>query len=206
MAHRRKPLASALALNTIVLGAEVAAGIATNSISVVVDCVHNLSDEIALALLLFAYTLSRGLSGRLLRSANFFNSVGLIVISAVLVWESLARLAVPVPVVGIGPIVAGLVAAVGNWGVTHALREAKEEDPAIRLAYVHNLGDILLSLAPAVAGALILVTGRSVADSIAALAIAAVIIVTTIRELVRSGEELFWPADVVCGHRGYDEG
>ena len=200
MAHRRKPLATALALNTVVLGAELATGVGTGSLSLVVDSVHNLSDETALALLLLAYTLRKGLSGRLLQSANFFNSLGLIAISVVLVWESVTRLSTPVAVAGMGPVLAGLAGVLGNWGVTRALREASREDAAIHLAYVHNLGDILLSLAPVVAGALILATGRSVFDSIVAILIAAAIVATTVRELAVSGAELAWPANVVCGH------
>jgi len=35
---------------------------------------------------------------------------------------------------------------------------------AIKLAYVHNLGDVLLSLGPVLAGILILITGRSLFD------------------------------------------
>src|ERR671923_2340347 len=49
-------------------------------------------DEIALAFLALAYTLRAGLSSRLLRSANLFNSLGLTAICALLVWQVLERL------------------------------------------------------------------------------------------------------------------
>ena len=51
MAHRRRPLGVALALNTVVLGVEFGAGTATASLSLIMDSAHNLSDETALALL-----------------------------------------------------------------------------------------------------------------------------------------------------------
>ena len=76
MAHRRPPLMRALQLNTAVLVVEIAAGFGANSFSLIMDGVHNLSDEVALLLLVFAYTLRAGLSGRLLRYANLFNSIG----------------------------------------------------------------------------------------------------------------------------------
>ena len=200
MAHRRKPLAVALALNTAVLVVELGGGVRASSLSLVLDGVHNLSDEIALAFLVLAYTLRTGLSGRLLRSANLFNSLGLLAICAFLVWQVLERLAQPVPVLGLIPVVAGLLGALGNWGVARVLRESARHDSAIRLAYVHNLGDTLLSLAPVLAGVLVLVTGRPLFDPLIALLIVGVILVTTIGSIVGSHKELLWPDNVVCGH------
>jgi Co/Zn/Cd efflux system component len=206
MAHRRKPLGLALALNSAVLVVEVATGVGTNSLSLVIDGVHNLSDELGLALLLLAYTLPAGLSSTLLRSANFFNSIGLLAISGYLAWRSVERLTAPLPVVGLGPVVAGLLGVIGNWGVARAIRRAASHDSAIRLAYVHNLGDVLLSLAPVAAGLLILLSGRPLFDPLIALALAMSIGVGTVRELVRGGEELLWPPTVVCGHDESDAG
>ena len=200
MAHRRKPLGLAVALNSAVLAVEVTTGVGTNSLSLVIDGVHNLADELGLALLLLAYTLRAGLSSTLLRSANFFNSIGLLAISAYLAWRSVERLAAPVPVMGLGPVLAGLLGVIGNWGVARALRRAAARDAAIRLAYVHNLGDVLLSLGPVAAGLLILVSGKTLFDPLIALGLAAAIALGTVRELARGGEQLLWPPTLVCGH------
>lgn len=200
MAHRRKPLALALGLNTVVLVAEVAGGVQASSLSLIIDGVHNLSDEMALGFLLLAYTMRTGLSGRLLRTANLFNSVGLLAVSALLLWRVVERVSQPVPVIGVVAVVAGLLGAVGNWGVARALREPARHDAAIRLAYVHNLGDTLLSLAPVLAGSLVMISGRPVFDSLVALVIAAVIVVTTVRSVLGSHRQLLWPEHVVCGH------
>ena len=154
----------------------------------------------ALGFLVLAYTLRTGLSGKLLRSANLFNSLGLLTVCGYLVWQVLERLAQPVPVLGLIPVVAGLFGSIGNWGVARVLREPARHDAAIRLAYVHNLGDTLLSLAPVAAGTLVLITGRSLFDPLVALVIAGVILVTTIRSVVGSHKELLWPENVVCGH------
>jgi cation diffusion facilitator family transporter len=200
MAHRRPPLMRALQLNTAVLVVEIAAGIVANSFSLIMDGIHNLSDEVALLLLVFAYTFRAGLSGRLLRFANLFNSVGLLAVCAFLVWRVVERLSYPVEVLGVVPIVAGLIGAVGNWGVARVLREPSKEDVAIRLAYVHNLGDTLVSLIPVAAGILILTSGSFLFDSLFALLIAAVVITTTLHAVIGSHKELLWPENVSCGH------
>ena len=200
MAHRRPPLALALALNTAVLVPELAAGLKGNSLSLVMDGVHNVSDEVALAMLVLAYTVRAGLSGNTLRLANLFNSVGLLGISGFVVWRAVERLSQPPAILGVIPLVVGLIAAAGNWGVARALRESSREDPAIRLAYVHNLGDTFVSLAPVLAGALTLLTGSAVFDPVLALVIAVAIIVPSVRTLFPFREELIWPRTVTCGH------
>jgi cobalt-zinc-cadmium efflux system protein len=200
MSHRRPSLVRALQFNTTVLVVEIAGGIGSNSFSLIMDGVHNLSDEVALVLLVLAYSLRAGLSGRLLRYANLFNSVGLLAISAFLILRVVERLSHPVEVFGLVPVVAGLIGAVANWGVARVLRESSKEDAAIRLAYVHNLGDTLVSLIPVVAGILVFASGSSIFDSLFALLIAAVIVVTTLQAVMGSHKELLWPANVSCGH------
>src|SRR5262249_7017635 len=178
----------------------IAAGIGANSFSLIMDGIHNLSDEVALLLLVFAYTLRTGLSSRLLRYANLFNSVSLLTVCAFLVLRVVERLSYPVEVFGLVPIVAGLIGALGNWGIARVLREPSKEDVAIRLAYVHNLGDTLVSLIPVVAGVLVITSGNFVFDSLFVLLIAAVVFTTTLRAVIGSHKELLWPENVSCGH------
>lgn len=206
MAHRRPPLVRALQLNTAVLVVEIAGGVASNSFSLIMDGIHNLSDEVALLLLVLAYSLRTGLSGRLLRFANLFNSVGLLAICAFLIWRVVERLASPVEVIGVVPIVAGLIGALANWGVARVLREPSKEDVAIRLAYVHNLGDTLVSLIPVAAGILVFASGISLFDSLFALLIAAVVVFTTLQAVVGFHKELLWPENVSCGHSETEQG
>lgn len=199
MAHRRPPLLRALQLNTTVLVLEIAGAIGAGSLSLVMDGVHNLSDELALALLVAAYTVRRGLSGRFLRLANILNSIGLMVISALLVWQALERFSDPRPILGSVPIIVGLLSAAGNWMVARTLRWPGKEDVAIRIAYVHNLGDTLISLTPVGAGAMVVITGSSVYDALVAAALGGVIVLGALRTLVSSGREVMWPEVVTCG-------
>ena len=200
MAHYRKPLAAAVALNTIIFIVEAVAGLQAQSLSLVMDSIHNFSDELALVFLLLAFVLSQGISRNLVRSANLFNSVGLVAVSALLVWQAVNRLLHPEVVLGLVPIVVGLGAAVGNWFVARLLRHAAQDNAAIRLAYIHNLGDVYASLAPVAAGILVTISGQSIFDPLVALLLALWFIISTVREVVSSHEELIWPEKVLCGH------
>jgi cation diffusion facilitator family transporter len=205
MAHYRKPLAAAVALNTAVFVVEAGAGLQAQSLSLIMDSVHNLSDEMALVFLYLAFILSQGVSRNLLRSANIFNSVGLVAVSALLLWQVVERLLHPVTVQGIIPIVVGIAAAAANWGVARLLFKPGRNNAAIRLAYVHNLGDVWVSLAPVTAGLFVSVTGYSVFDPLIAGAVAVWFIVSTGREVFASHDELIWPEKIICGHSDHDD-
>jgi cobalt-zinc-cadmium efflux system protein len=200
MAHVRKPLIYATVLNTGICLIEAIAGYQSNSLSLLMDSVHNLSDELALVCLCLAYLLPLRLSRNLQRSANLLNSVGLLAVSGLLVWQAMDRLISPPAVVGYFPLVVGVLATLGNGGVAWLLRGVQDQNPAIRLAYVHNLGDVSVSLAPVVAGLLVTVSGQSLFDPLMALLVALWLIGTTVQEIGSSGEALLWPEDAVCGH------
>jgi cobalt-zinc-cadmium efflux system protein len=206
MAHYRRPLAAAAALNTAIFVVEAIAGFQADSLSLVMDSVHNLSDEMALVCLYLAFVLPHGISRHLLRSANLFNSVGLVLVSGLLLWQAVERIFQPAPVVGSVAIVIGLLAAAANWGVARLLLAPSRNNAAIRLAYIHNIGDVYLSLAPVAAGLLVSLTGHSIFDPLIAAGIAAWIIVSTVREVFASSEELIWPEKIVCGHSDHEEG
>ncbi len=204
MAHYQKSLAAAVVLNTAISAVEAVSGFESGSVSLMMDAAHNLSDEMALIFLYLAFILAQGVSRNLLRTANLFNSLGLITISGVLVWQAVERFLYPAPVQGAIPIVVGSAAAVANWGVARLLWQPGRNNAAIRLAYIHNIGDVYVSLAPVLAGFLVIFTERPVFDPIIASAIALWIIVSTVREVLGSREELIWPEKIVCGHPGHD--
>src|SRR5215470_3325928 len=186
MAHYRKPLGTAVVLNTAIFIVEAVAGLKSQSLSLIMDSVHNLSDEAALLFVFLAFVLPLTLSSALQRWANLLNSLGLVAVSGVMIWQAVERLAHPVPVLGSVPMAIGLLAAAANWGVARLLLEPSRRNPTIHLAYLHNLGDVLVSLAPVAAGALIALTGRSFFDPLIALVIAAWILWSTALEVLQS--------------------
>ena len=200
MAHHRKAVAAAVAVNAAIVAVELAAGWQACSLSLAMDGVHNLSDELALVLLYLAFVLPQGLSRNLLRTANLFNSLGLSAVSALVLWQAVECMLEPVPVLGWVPVGVGLGAALANWTIARLLWQPGRSNAAIRLAYLHNLGDAFASLAPVLAGVLVSVSGRAFFDPLVAGGIAIWIIVSTAREVLASRDELIWPAKLVCGH------
>lgn len=200
MAHHQNFLAGAVAINTAVVIVEAGAGFRANSLSLIMDSVHNFSDELALIFLYLAYVASTGVSRNMQRSANFLNSVGLIAMSGFLLWHAASRVFEPQPVLGWVPAVVGLAAAVANWGVARLLVRASKDNPAVRLAYIHNLGDVYVSLVPVAAGVLVTVSDQAIFDPIVASLIALWILWSTVREVLGSRGELIWPEKIVCGH------
>lgn len=200
MAHIRAPLGVAVALNSGIFVVELLGGLGSRSLALLMDAVHNFSDELALICLwpafVFAVSMSRGLQ----RTANLLNSLGLVAVSALLVWQAIDRVASPRPIVGWVPIVVGLVAAAGNWCVARVLRKWRRTNVAIGLAYLHNLGDTYVSLSAVVAGLLVSVLHRPIFDPLVALGVAGWIVVTTGVELRRTGLRLLWPSAAQCPH------
>jgi hypothetical protein len=74
MAHYRKSLAAAAALNTAIFVVEAVAGFKADSLSLVMDSVHNLSDEMALVFLYLAFILPHGISRHSRRAATMRRS------------------------------------------------------------------------------------------------------------------------------------
>jgi cobalt-zinc-cadmium efflux system protein len=204
MAHYQKALAGAVVLNTAISAVEAVAGFESGSLSLIMDGAHNLSEEMALIFLYLAFIPSQGVSRNLLRTANLFDSLGLVVISGLLVWQAVERFLHPVPVQGAIAIVVGIAAAAANWGVARLLWKPGRNNAAIRLAYIHNIGDVYVSLAPVLAGFLVIFTKQSVFDPIIAGAIAVWIIFSAAREVFGSREELIWPEKIICGHSDHD--
>lgn len=166
-AHRGM-LAVALLANTLVCVTEVYAGWHANSLALLVDAVHNAGDELALACLLAA-ALSPTPHRRRRAIATALSTAGIALIALIIVGAALLRLVAPPPVAGPLILVAALGGALGNGCVACALARAGRDDPAVRLACLHNQGDVLLCLSTAVAAALITLGGWQGLDCLFAM-------------------------------------
>ena len=72
-------------------------------------------------------------------------------VPSLLLWQAAERILHPAPVVGSIAVVVGLLAAAANWGVARLLLGPSRNNAAIRLAYIHNIGDVYVSLVPVAA-------------------------------------------------------
>jgi cobalt-zinc-cadmium efflux system protein len=181
--HVRR-LRLALTVTIIVLVAEVVGGILSNSLALLADAGHMLTDVAALALSLFVSWFSlrpetpRRTYGyvRLEILAAFVNGAALLVISAFIAWEAVARLRAPEPVAGGLMLVIALVGLLSNVVAAVALHGASGASLNVRGAYLHVIGDLLGSVGTVLAAVIIRFTGWLPADPIVSLVVTLLIV------------------------------
>jgi len=200
MAHYQRQVGLAAAVNAAICAVEAAAGFGGGSLSLIMDSVHNLSDQLALVFLYLAFLLPQEPSRHFVRAANLLNSLGLVAMSVVLAYQAFHRLGSPTAIVGVVPVIAGIAAAAGNLLVAKLLLRPGRTNAALRLAYLHNVGDVFVSLVPVLAGILVLVFKQSFFDPLCALLIAAFFVFSTLREIITSRDDLIWPGRMTCDH------
>jgi cobalt-zinc-cadmium efflux system protein len=190
-----RKLATALALIVGFLLVEVAVGVVAQSLALFSDAAHMLTDAGALALSLVAIRLARrpavgAMTYGLKRSeilAAAVNGSTLLVLGLLIVVEGIRRLVDPPDVAG------GLVLAVAILGIavnltaTWVLASANRRSLNVEGAFQHIATDLAAFVATAIAGAVVLITGFSRADGIAALLVAALMLRAAVMLLRESG-------------------
>jgi len=174
----------ALWLTLVFFVAEVVGGLAANSLALLADAGHMLTDVGALALTLFVAWFSRQPSTssktfgylRWEILAAFLNGALLLLVSAGIIWEAIGRLRHPEPLqsglmllVAAGGLVVNLIAA----RLLHAGASASLN---LRGAYLHVLSDLLGSVAAILAGLFVRYKGWTIADPIASIVMTALIV------------------------------
>ena len=174
----------ALGLLLGLMAVEVVAGILAQSLALLSDAAHMLTDAGAIALALVAARLAArppggkftfGLGRAEIVSAQI-NGAVLLVLAGVIGVEAIQRLANPPDVEGAIVLVVGLAGAAVNIGAAWALSRAERRSLNIEGARAHVLADLYGSLGAALAGFLVLVWGVERADGVVALLVAALMI------------------------------
>jgi cobalt-zinc-cadmium efflux system protein len=184
--HNRA-FALGVALNLTFVAAEAVFGIRANSLALVADAGHNLSDVLGLALAWGASVLSARIptprrTYGLRRSsilAALLNAVILLVAIGAIAWEAIGRFRHPGPVAS-GTVIA--VAAIGIVinGVTALLfMRGRQRDLNIRGAYLHMAADAGVSVGVVLAGGVIALTGWFWVDPVVSLIIVVLIAIGT---------------------------
>lgn len=180
-----------IAVNLLFVVIEAGIGFFANSLSLLSDAGHNLSDVFSLLLVLIAFRLAK-----IHPNANYtfgykkstvlislLNAIILLVAVGLIVVESIYKFQNPTSVdgatiswtAGIGIIINGLTAVM--------LMRSQKTDLNVRGAYLHMVADTLVSVGVVVSGLVISLTGWYVVDPIVSLVIAVVILVSTWRLL-----------------------
>jgi cobalt-zinc-cadmium efflux system protein len=191
----RTALSLALALIVVFMGAEVIAGILSRSMALLSDAAHMLTDAAAIAMALFAARwAARPASGRMTYGwrrveilAAQANGLTLLLLALFLGYQSVRRLFTPADVAGqvvLITAVAGIgVNLLAVWLVSRADRRSLN----VEGAFQHVLTDLFAFIATAVAGAVVLATGWSWADPVAALIVVGLMIRSGVGLLRESG-------------------
>ncbi len=186
-ANYDRAFAIGIALNMLFVLVEAYYGWQADSLALLSDAGHNLSDVLGLLIAWGGFYLARILPshkhtyglGRATIMAATFNALILLVAVGSIVWEAIDRFARPVPVQADTVM---LVAAIGvaiNGVTAWLFMSGNMGDLNLRGAFLHMAADALVSLGVVIAAALFIFTGWTWLDPAISLVIALVILIGT---------------------------
>jgi cobalt-zinc-cadmium efflux system protein len=187
-------LSGALVITFVYMIAEAVGGWYTNSLALIADAGHMLTDVAALGLTLGAiWFASRPATAkktfgwyRLEILAAFVNGLVLVLISIWVVYEAIGRWQSPPQVLGLQMTVVAAGGLVANLISAKLLHSDHKHDLNMHGAWLHIMGDLLGSAAAVIAGVLIIAKGWLWADPVTSVAISVIIVVGAIRLVLDS--------------------
>lgn len=195
MAEGRNPRVLALSV-MLTLGfaaVEAVAGFWSNSLALISDAGHMLTDSTALALALLAQHIARRPPsarhsfgfGRAEALAAFINALAMLVLVVWIAYEAVLRFSAPRQVAGEAVFIVALIGMAVNLLVAWLLSKDKE-NVNTRAALVHVMGDLLGSVAALVAGGVIYFSGWYPIDPLLSVAVSLLILKSTLAVLKES--------------------
>lgn len=179
-----RALIIALCLTTTFMVVEAVAGFITNSLALLADAGHMLSDAASLSLALFAILIGRRPRSkrktfgykRLEVLAAMANGAALGVLAILIAVEAVKRWQDPPEVLGEGVIIVGVVGLLINLTSAFILHRGGGDSVNVRAALAHVLGDALGSVAAIASGILVVSTGNFRVDPILSLVVAGILL------------------------------
>lgn len=174
----------ALIISSVYFFAELTAGFLTNSLALLSDAGHMLSDIGALALSLFAFRVAKRPAThhstygyhRVEILAALFNGLTLWLIVGVIFTSAYYRLANPPAVESFGMIVVAVLGLLVNIAAAAILHSGHQHNLNMRGAFLHVMSDAIGSVGAIAAGAIMLTTGWYLADPLISMFIGALIL------------------------------
>lgn len=182
-----KAFAIGIILNTAFVAIEAGYGLYANSVALLADAGHNLSDVLGLVVAWVAvmlakrlptpkYTYGLGASSIL---AALANAMLLLVAVGAIAWEAIHRFWEPAPVAGVTVMIVAGIGIMINGVTAYLFASGSKGDLNIRGAYLHMAADAAVSAGVVVAGLLIIQTGWAWIDPAVSLVIIVVILWST---------------------------
>ena len=174
-------------LNALFVLVEAGVGLWQDSLSLLSDAGHNLSDVFSLVLVLVAFRLAKVQSNSRFTYGyrkstiliSLLNAVILLVAVGAIVIESIHKFSEPTEVNGIAVSWTAGVGILINGATALLLMRGQKNDLNVRGAFLHMAADTLVSVGVVISGIVIHYTGWIVIDPIVSLIIAAVILIST---------------------------
>ena len=185
VSNYNRPFAIGVALNLLFVIIEASYGFAADSLALIADAGHNLSDVITLLLAWGAsylatmrptQTRTYGLR-RATILASLISAALLLLALGGIAWEAIGRLFTPQPVVGKVVMIVAAIGVVINSLTALLFASGQKHDLNIRSAYLHMAADAGISLGVVIAGGAILLTGWLWLDPLISLFIVLVILI-----------------------------
>lgn len=172
-------LALSLGITLVFVVVEILAGVFANSLALLTDAAHNLTDVLALALTWWALwiTTKPANSGKTYGYHRagilvaLVNSTTLALIALGIFYEAWKRFVTPPEVEANILIGVGTMAVVVNLVTALLVRRGSEHDLNLRSAFLHLMGDVLSTLGAVIAGVIIRFTGWNWLDALASVLI-----------------------------------
>lgn len=182
-----RAFAIGIGLNVAFVAVEVVFGLLANSLALVADAGHNLSDVLALALAWGAAMLARRQPTerrtygwhRSSILAALANAIVLLLVTGGVGWEAIRRLSEPTPVDGWAVIVVAALGTVINAAAALLFFAGRERDLNLQGAFLHLASDAAVSLGVVVSGVALLATGWLWLDPAVSLLVGVVILLGT---------------------------
>jgi len=179
-----RAFAIGVALNAALVALQFAYGLVSNSMALIADAGHNLTDVLGLLMAWGATAVSKWPpTGRYtygLRSSSILaalgNAIVLLVAVGAIAWEAGQRFVNPQPVLERTVMAVAAVAIVVNGGTALLFSAGRKGDVNIRGAFMHMLTDAAISFGVLVSGLAILLTGWLWLDPLVSLAISVIIV------------------------------
>ena len=186
-AHYGTAFAIGIVLNLGFVLIEAFYGWQTDSMALLADAGHNLTDVGGLLLAWAAYSVARIHSNRRHTYgwqkasilASFTNAVLILFAMFSLGWESIQRIQSPSPVVAVTVMIVAAIGVVVNLSTALLFLKNSQHDLNIKGAFLHMAADAVVSVGVVVAGALYLWQGWLWIDAVVGLIIAIIIILGT---------------------------
>ena len=191
-----RAFAIGVSLNVALVAAQGVYGVLANSVALLADAAHNLSDVLGLLLAWGATILARRVPTERftygLRSSSILAALGngafLLLATGGIAWEAIQRFTNPQPVAGTAVIIVAAIGIAVNTATALLFLSGRKGDLNIRGAFLHMAADAAVSLGVVLAGIGIVYTGWLWLDPATSLVISVVIVVGTwglLRDSVR---------------------